>query len=113
MALDLTTLGIDVEGTDVLLNAAPAVLVEKALANGECVLTSTGAINTITGAYTGRSPKDRFIVDTPDVHDKIAWGSTNVPFTQENYEKVKAHALEHLSGCKELYVEHARAAIGG
>lgn len=54
-------------------NLTPAQLTEAALRRGEGKLSNTGALVVTTGKYTGRSPKDKFIVDTPSVHDDIAW----------------------------------------
>ena len=82
---DLKKAGIEGFAGKAILNAEPAVLVEKALANGEGKLMNNGALLIETGKYTGRSPKDKFIVDTPDIHDDIAWGSVNVPISQEKY----------------------------
>ena len=64
----------------VIMDEAPAGLIERALRRNEGVLTDTGALSVETGKYTGRSPEDRFIVDTPDVHDHIHWGNVNKPF---------------------------------
>ena len=53
---------------------------EARCARGEGTLSSTPArwcVN--TGKYTGRSPNDKFIVDTAGVHDEIAWGKVNRP----------------------------------
>ena len=69
-------------------NLEPAVLVEKALERGEGTLSNSGALVVTTGAYTGRSPNDRFVVDTPDVHDLIDWGSVNVPVSQEVFDGI-------------------------
>ncbi|MDO5118844.1 MAG: phosphoenolpyruvate carboxykinase (ATP) [Coriobacteriales bacterium] len=90
------------------MDEAPAGLIERALRRNEGVLTDTGALSVETGKYTGRSPEDRFIVDTPDVHDVIAWGSVNKPFSVENYEKVKHAVTEHLR-TRDLYVVRAIA----
>ena len=50
-------------------NLTPAELTEAALRRGEGKLNDTGALVVTTGKYTGRSPEDKFIVDTPAVHD--------------------------------------------
>ena len=79
-----SALGIENAAGNVHFNLAPAKLVEEALRKGEGILTDTGALAVTTGKYTGRSPKDKYIVDTTDVHDKIAWGSVNVPMKKED-----------------------------
>ena len=56
-----------------------------------------------TGKYTGRSPDDKFIVDTPAIHDTIAWGKLNVPISEERYDRIKGKMLAYLQG-KELFV---------
>ena len=95
-------LGIAGDGV-VYRNLAPAVLVEKALARGEGVLSDKGALVVKTGKYTGRSPKDKFFVDTPSVHDEIAWGSVNVPISKEKFDSIKSKMLAYLQN-KELFV---------
>ena len=69
-------------------NLTPAELTERALARGEGKLANTGALVINTGKYTGRSPNDRFIVDTPDIHDSVDWGKINMPI-----ERAKADAI--------------------
>ena len=78
-------------------------LVQEALERGEGTLSETGALVVKTGKYTGRSPNDKFIVDTPMVHDEIAWGKINVPIEKAKYEAIKAKVLAYLQN-KELYV---------
>ena len=84
-------------------NLAPAQLVEAALRRGEGTLSDTGALVVKTGKYTGRSPNDKFIVDTPAVHDEIAWGKINVPIEKARFDAIKAKILAYLQN-KELFV---------
>ena len=79
------------------VDASPAELIEMAVERGEGQLTDTGCLAVETGAYTGRSPYDRFIVDTPDVHDNIAWGVVNKPMSLSSYEKIREEAVAYLS----------------
>ena len=76
-------------------NLSPAQLTEYALERGEGKLSKTGALVINTGKYTGRSPDDRFIVDTPNVHDIVDWGKVNVPISRERadaiYDKMCAY----------------------
>ena len=62
-----------------------------------------GAVNVMTGVYTGRSPKDKFIVDTPSVHDDIAWGSVNVPITQEKFNAIRSKVIAYLQN-REIFI---------
>jgi phosphoenolpyruvate carboxykinase (ATP) len=97
----LSKLGI--KASAVYRNLEPAVLVEKALARGEGELTSTGALNVLTGKYTGRSPKDKFIVDSDGVHDKIAWGKVNMPVKRKTFNAIKKEMIKYLEG-KEVFL---------
>ena len=90
------------------IDPSPARLIEKAVSRGEGLLTSTGALAVTTGQYTGRSPKDRLIVDTSDVHDKIAWGSVNVPFSEEDYQLVHDEVISYLSE-RRIFMVHGIA----
>lgn len=84
-------------------NMCPAELVETALATEECRLTDTGALLIETGKYTGRSPKDRYIVDEPESSGKINWGSENRKLSQDKYERIYKELTKYLSG-KEVYL---------
>ena len=95
-------LGIAGSGT-AYRNLAPAQLVEAALRRGEGTLSETGALVVKTGRYTGRSPDDKFIVDTPAVHDEIAWGKINVPIEKAKFDAIKAKILAYLQN-KEIFV---------
>lgn len=81
---------------EIYRNLEPPQLVEMALQRGEGVLSDKGALVVNTGSYTGRSPKDKFIVDTPGVHDKIAWGSVNVPMTRDQFKAIRDKVVAYL-----------------
>ena len=85
----LEKLGI-INVNTVYRNLNPAELVEAALFREEGMLSKTGALLVKTGKYTGRSPKDKFIVDTPAVHNDINWGKVNVPISLEKFNLIKA-----------------------
>jgi phosphoenolpyruvate carboxykinase (ATP) len=78
-------------------------LVEIALERGEGKLTSTGALQVSTGKYTGRSPRDKYIVTGSTVMDHIAWGNVNQPISEIAFEKLYDKALKYLKG-RELFV---------
>ena len=84
-------------------NLSPAELIEHALRRGEGKLSNTGALVVKTGKYTGRSAKDKFIVDTPAVHDEIAWGDVNRPIEELKFNALKAKIISYLQG-KEVFI---------
>lgn len=99
--VDLSSLQIN--PAQVHRNLPVPALIEVALAQGEGRLTESGALATLTGKYTGRSPGDKFIVDEPEVHDKIAWGPVNQPFAPQAFDRLLDRVTAYLSG-KELFV---------
>lgn len=82
---------------------SPAQLVEKALERKEGILSDTGAFIITTGKYTGRSPDDKFIVDTPDVHKFIGWGDINRAVSKETFIKLYEKVLAYLQN-REIFV---------
>jgi len=73
--------------------------------------TELGAVNVMTGVFTGRSPKDKYIVDNDESHNNVWWTSEaykndNHPMTEEVWAKVKDIAIKELCG-KKLYVVDA------
>ncbi|MGB5263531.1 MAG: phosphoenolpyruvate carboxykinase (ATP), partial [Lutimonas sp.] len=69
--------------------------------------TDTGAVAVKTGVFTGRSPKDRYIVKDDITKDTIDWNSVNVATTDEIYQDLKGLVLRQLSTSKKLYVVDA------
>jgi phosphoenolpyruvate carboxykinase (ATP) len=84
-------------------NLSPAVLTEHAVARGEGKLSDTGALVIRTGKYTGRSPDDRFVVDTPSIHDEIDWGKVNVPISAEKFDAIYNRMMAYLQG-REIFI---------
>lgn len=93
------------EARKVSYDLAVPELVEEAIRNAEGILSDTGALCVTTGKHTGRSPKDKFIVDSKLTHDLVSW-TNNQPCKEEVfdrlYKKMKDYAKNH-----KLYVTDA------
>jgi len=92
-------------GGEVHHNKHADELAELSLSRGPAKKSKSGAIVVNTGKYTGRSPKDRYIVDTESIHDEINWGSINLPLTPDQYDSLYNKTTAHLSTSKNLYVQ--------
>lgn len=84
---------------------APAELIEHALRKGEGYLSDTGALCTATGARTGRSTEDRYIVDEPGTHQLIDWGKVNRPFDAAKFDALWRRVADYLEQ-REHYLNH-------
>lgn len=89
-------------------NLSPAELVEDTIVLGEGNLSDTGAIAVETGEFTGRSPKDRFIVCDAKTENSVWWGDINIKFSTENFDKLYNKVLNYLED-KDIYVRDAYA----
>ena len=85
-------------------NASPAKLYHDAIAFDQGQITSTGGIATSSGEKTGRSPKDKRIVDQASVHDDVWWGDINIPIADESFQSMRSSAIDFLDKCPNLYV---------
>lgn len=103
---DLSSLGIKVK--EAHWNLTQAALIEETLKRNEGVLTSTGALMCDTGKFTGRSPKDRFIVEDAKTKDSVWWGVVNIPFAEENFDKLYQKMVKFIED-KKVYVREAYA----
>ncbi|SIT79184.1 phosphoenolpyruvate carboxykinase (ATP) [Pontibacter indicus] len=103
----LESLGIK-EAKEVLWNLTPAELVEEALKNGEGVLTDTGALMCDTGKFTGRSPKDRFVVKDAKTENTVWWGDINIAYDPEKFDRLYDKMVDFLKD-RRIYVRDAYA----
>src|SRR5262249_16642282 len=65
-------------------------------------LTNKGALAAYTGERTGRSPKDRFIIEEPGTREEIDWGLVNQPMPADVFERLRERVLAYLQG-RELF----------
>jgi phosphoenolpyruvate carboxykinase (ATP) len=89
---------------EICSNLSTAALVEASLAAGEGALSQHGALVVETGAHTGRSAKDKFIVRDATTEDTVWWGKVNVAMTPEHFAALKADFLAALADKDTLYV---------
>lgn len=89
-------------------NLSTDQLVEVALERGEGKLTDTGALAADTGEFTGRSPKDKFVVRDAKTEETVWWGSVNQPFAPEKFDSLLNKVIAHLEG-KTLFMRKAYA----
>ena len=89
-------------------NLTPAELVEESIISGDGQLTETGALAIETGEFTGRSPKDKFVVYDENTKDSVWWGDVNNRFEREKFDILHQRMLAYL-GQKEIYVRDAYA----
>lgn len=78
-------------------NLPASKLIEIALGNHEGRLADNGALVVETGKRTGRSPKDRFIVQEPSTADYIEWGSVNQPFDSAAFDRLWKAVSSYLA----------------
>ena len=106
--VDLSEHGIDATGT-VYRNPTTALLYTHALARSDGRLAEGGPLVVDTGRYTGRSPKDKFVVREPESEGRIWWGEVNQPLEEEQFEGLRVRVAAQLGAAETLYVVDAWA----
>ncbi len=89
---------------EVRWNLPAARLYEEAIRRREGELARTGPLVVNTGQYTGRSPKDKFVVQEPSSADRIGWGAVNQPFDPAAFEALRKRMLAYIEN-KDLFVQ--------
>jgi phosphoenolpyruvate carboxykinase (ATP) len=105
--VDLSEHGIRATGR-VLRNPSTATLYTHALKSGEGVLAESGPLVVDTGRFTGRSPKDKFVVREPGSEERIWWGDVNQPISEEHFEGLREKVVDALAS-QDVYVVDAFA----
>lgn len=103
----LQNLGLG-EVANAFWNLTPAELTEETIINGQGLLSDTGALCVDTGEFTGRSPKDRFVVCDAKTENSVWWGDVNIKFSPENFDRLYARMQAYLAG-RDVYVRDAYA----
>ncbi len=105
MSTDFNLNQYNISVTDIVRNATPPVLYQEALEyEEEAALANSGAIMVRSGEKTGRSPKDKRIVEHPDSKDDIWWGDINVAVNDLTFEINRERAIDYLNTLDKLYV---------
>ncbi|MEO6044349.1 MAG: phosphoenolpyruvate carboxykinase (ATP), partial [Tepidiformaceae bacterium] len=85
-------------------NLSVPVLYEYAVRRQEGKLLEGGTFAVYSGERTGRSPKDKYIVKTPDISEHVWWGQHNQPMTPDTFERIRTKAIKYLKG-RELFLQ--------
>jgi len=98
----LATLGVE-DAATVYWNLPPARLYEEAIRRKEAIIAAEGPLVAVTGKFTGRSPKDKFIVREAGSERDIWWGEVNQGISESSFERLLSKTLEHVKG-RDLFV---------
>jgi len=94
-SISLDTLGIS--NATLRYNLTADELHKITIEKGQGVEVSSGALAINTGEFTGRSPKDRFIVKDHITENEVWWGKINLPFDSEKFDKLYTKVTDYLS----------------
>ena len=97
--LDLQKLGIN---NDLVIsrNLSYQDLVSDIVNNGEGHIASSGTAMIDSGKYTGRSPKDKYIVDETSSNDKIWWGEVNQKISEKIFDQLYSQVINYYNNSK-------------
>ncbi|TCD11567.1 phosphoenolpyruvate carboxykinase (ATP) [Pedobacter frigidisoli] len=96
------------ENIAVKYQLSPMELIDEALLNKEGMLASSGALAIDTGKFTGRSPKDKFIVCDDVTEDTVWWGDINIKISPAKFDQLFKKMTSYLND-KKIYVRDCSA----
>jgi phosphoenolpyruvate carboxykinase (ATP) len=79
-------------------------LYEQAVRRGEGEVVAGGSFSARTGAFTGRTPRDKYIVEEPGTKDTVWWGNVNQPVSPDRFESLRQRLLAYFQG-REVFVQ--------
>ena len=94
--LDLDSIGLN-RVDKVHRNLSIENLIEETVKNGEGIIGPRGATIVDTGQFTGRSPKDKYIVDEPSSSNKVWWGSVNKKIDESIFDELYASVVDYYN----------------
>ncbi|GAB3428096.1 phosphoenolpyruvate carboxykinase (ATP) [Niabella aquatica] len=100
---------LNFDGNNIKYQLSPAELVQKSVTKKQGAISDTGALVIHTGKFTGRSPKDKFIVFEETIKDKIDWNEFNNPIDAKYFDSILNQAVTFLNARDEIYVRDAYA----
>ena len=104
---ELLNIGLS-SAKDVHYQLSPEELISQTVARNEGVLNDTGALVIKTGEFTGRSPKDKFIVKDAITESSVHWNEFNQAFETKDFDGLYKKMLTHLEN-KEIWVRDCYA----
>ena len=89
----------------IIRNAAPSALYEEALTyESDATISSVGALIVSSYEKTGRSPKDKRIVEHPNIMEDVWWGDINMGIDEDTFMVTRVRAVDYLNTCDRIYV---------
>jgi phosphoenolpyruvate carboxykinase (ATP) len=107
-----TTVNLDYLGiknvNNIYWNLTTPALYEESIRRRESIISEMGTLIVRTGAYTGRSPEDKFIVRNRDTEKKVNWSKDNKPFDEKDFDRIYHRMLGYLQG-NDIFIEDCYA----
>ena len=95
----------DIVSEKIIWNASVPELYEEALSHeSDATISSTGALIVSSYEKTGRSPKDKRIVEYPSINEDVWWGNVNIGMDENTFMISRGRAIDYLNTQKRIYV---------
>ena len=95
---------LNIKNANYIRNTSVDVLIDNAVESNEGVIGHNGALMVDTGEFSGRIPKDKFIVEEDFSSNNIWWGDINHPISEENFSHLYNKVIETYNKHGNLYL---------